>query len=186
MSDSAATAPCTIRHAHASDVPAMLAIYAPIVRDTSISFEYEPPTIAEMEGRLRTIQRDYPWLVAERGGAVAGYAYASSFRNRPAYQWSTEVTVYVHPDHHRRGVGQALYRELLDRLRAQGYRTVVGVITLPNPGSVRLHEQVGFARTGVVAHAGFKFGQWYDIGFWQLDLGSASAPAPPKPGASQR
>lgn len=184
MSDSAATAPCTIRHAQSGDVSAMLAIYAPIVRDTAISFEYEPPTVAEMEGRLRTIQRDYPWLVAERGGELAGYAYASSFRNRPAYQWSTEATVYVHPDHHRRGVAQVLYRELFERLRAQGYRTVVAVITLPNPGSVALHEHVGFAPTGAVARAGFKFGQWYDIGFWQLDLGDGSAPAPPRPPAA--
>jgi L-amino acid N-acyltransferase YncA len=186
MSSPAATEPCIIRHAHAGDVPAMLAIYSPIVRDTTISFEYEPPTIAELEERLHAIQRHYPWLVAERAGEIAGYAYASFFRSRPAYQWATEVTVYVHPDHHRRGVAQALYRQLLDRLRAQGFRTAVAVITLPNAGSVGLHERMGFEPMGVLQRAGFKHGQWCDIGWWQLDLGGDRAPAPPRPPAMDR
>lgn len=109
---SASTAPI-IRSAHAGDVSAMLAIYAPLVRDTTISFEYEPPTRVEMEQRLQAIQRDHPWLVCERDGQVAGYAYASAFRSRPAYRWTAEVTVYIHADHGRRGLAQTLYREAL-------------------------------------------------------------------------
>jgi L-amino acid N-acyltransferase YncA len=180
---SLAAAPCMIRHARAGDVGAMLAIYAPLVRDTTISFEYEPPTLAEMEHRLQAVQRQYPWLVCERDGQLAGYAYASSFRSRTAYQWTAEVTVYVHPDHHRRGVARALYRALLDRLRAQGYRMAVAVITLPNAASVALHEDLGFEPVGVFRRAGFKHGQWCDIGCWQVDLGGAAAPAPPRPPA---
>jgi L-amino acid N-acyltransferase YncA len=181
MSSPAAAAPCIIRHAHAGDVAAMLAIYAPLVRDTTVSFEYEPPTLAEMEHRLQAVQRQYPWLVCERDGQVAGYAYASAFRGRAAYQWTAEVTVYVHPDHHRRGVARELYQALLERLRAQGYRMAVAVITLPNAGSVALHEDLGFEPVGVFRRAGFKHGRWCDTGWWQLDLGGDSAPAPPRP-----
>ena len=170
-----------IRHAHAGDVPAMLAIYAPLVRDTIISFEYEPPTVEEMAHRLHAIQRQYPWLVCERDGQVAGYAYASSFRSRAAYQWTAEVTVYVHADHQRRGMARTLYLALFERLRVQGYRMAVAVITLPNPGSVALHEDLGFEPVGVFQNAGFKHGQWRDTGWWQLDLGGDCAPAPPHP-----
>jgi L-amino acid N-acyltransferase YncA len=185
MSSSAA-APCTIRHARAGDVPAMLAIYGPIVRDTAISFEYEPPTSAELEARLHAIEGQYPWLVAERAGQLAGYAYASSFRSRAAYQWAVEVTVYVHPEHHRHGVARALYGALFDELRAQGFCTAIAVITLPNARSVALHERLGFAPVGVFRRAGFKLGQWYDIGCWQLELGEGSAPAPPRPPGTGR
>jgi len=170
-----------IRLAHAGDVPAILAIYAPLVRDTTISFEYEPPTTAEMEQRLQTIQRDHPWLVCERDGQVAGYAYASAFRSRAAYRWTAEVTVYIHADHGRRGLAQTLYRALFERLRAQGYRTAVAVITLPNPGSVALHERLGFQPVGIFQNAGFKHGQWLDTGWWQLDLGGDAAPSLPHP-----
>jgi phosphinothricin acetyltransferase len=172
-----------LRLARAGDVPAMLAIYAPLVRDTTISFEYEPPTLAEMTQRLQTIQRDYPWLVCERDGQVAGYAYASAFRARAAYRWTAEVTIYMHPDHAGRGLATALYRALFDRLRAQGLRTAVAVITLPNPRSVALHERLGFQPVGVFQNAGFKHGQWLDTGWWQLALGSGSAPDAPRPPA---
>lgn len=172
-----------IRLARAGDVPAMLAIYAPLVRDTTISFEYEPPTAEEMEKRLETVQRDYPWLVCEQGDQVAGYAYASAFRARPAYRWTAEVTIYIHPAHERRGLAQALYRDLFARLRGQGYRSAVAVITLPNPGSVALHERLGFQPVGIFKSAGFKHGQWLDTGWWQLDLGGDAAPSLPRPPA---
>lgn len=174
----------SVRMARADDVPAILAIYAPFVRDTSASFEYEPPTLEEMERRLREVQQNYPWLVCERAGQVAGYAYASRFRSRTAYQWTAEVAVYVHPDHHRRGVAGTLYRALFERLRAQGYRTAVAGIALPNAGSVALHRSVGFQPVGVFQRVGFKHGQWHDTGWWQLDLGGdADPPAPPRPPA---
>ncbi|ACY16899.1 GNAT family N-acetyltransferase [Haliangium ochraceum] len=170
-----------MRSARASDAAALLAIYAPVVRDTAISFELEPPDEAEMVRRLAAVQGRYPWLVLERAGALAGYAYASSFRERPAYRWTAEVSVYVHAEHRRRGVARALYGELLARLRAQGLRTAVAVITLPDAGSATMHERLGFAPAGRIARAGYKFDRWYDIGFWQLALGGDGAPASPRP-----
>src|SRR5213593_2199180 len=130
-----------IRLAGEADAEAVQAIYAPYVRDTAISFETEPPTVEEMGRRIRSVLEHAPWLVCERDGVVIGYAYAGRFHARAAYQWTVEVTVYVHRAHHRAGVGRALYTALLDALRLQGFRVAVGIIALPNPGSVELHER---------------------------------------------
>jgi L-amino acid N-acyltransferase YncA len=171
-----------LRLAREDDADGVLAIYGPVVRDTVISFEMVPPSASEMQERIRTTLETKPWLVAEADGALAGYAYAGTFRARPAYQWTAEVTVYLHPDWQGRGVGSALYRALLAILRTAGYRSAVGGITLPNPASVALHERLGFRPVGVFAAAGFKFGEWHDVGFWQLELGSDTAPSgPPRP-----
>jgi phosphinothricin acetyltransferase len=171
-----------LRLAGEDDAPAVLAIYGPVVRDTPISFELEPPSPAEMAERIRSTLELTPWLLAEAEGRVAGYAYADPFRARPAYQWTAETTVYVHPDFQRRGVGRALYRALLAALRAAGYRSAVGGITLPNPASVALHESLGFLPVGVFRAAGFKQGRWHDVGFWQLELAPGDPPAaPPRP-----
>jgi phosphinothricin acetyltransferase len=118
--------------------------------------------------------------VVDGDGRIAGYAYAGPFRARPAYQWTAEATVYVDPGFRRRGVGRALYTALLDALRAMGYRSAVGVVTLPNPASVALHEELGFRPAGVVRAAGFKLGAWHDVGFWQAELKGPEPPeAPP-------
>jgi phosphinothricin acetyltransferase len=171
-----------LRLATEDDAEAVLEIYGPVVRDTAISFEFEPPSVADMRERIRATLRSTPWLVAERDERLAGYAYAGPFRARPAYQWTTETTVYVAPSAHGRGVGTALYRALLAALHAAGYRSAIGGITLPNAASVALHERLGFRPVGVVKAAGFKFGRWHDIGFWQAELGPDAAPAgPPKP-----
>jgi L-amino acid N-acyltransferase YncA len=114
------------------------------------------------------LERGLPWLVAESAGAAIGYAYASPWRARPAYRFSVESTVYVAPEHMRRGVGSALYAELLDRLRVSGIHTVMGGIALPNDASVRLHEKLGMKRVAHFHDVGFKFGQWVDVGYWQL------------------
>lgn len=171
------------RSATPDDAAACLAIYAPFVRDTVISFEYEPPTVEEMRARISAILPHKPWLIAEVDGRIAGYAYASAFRARAAYQWTAEAAVYVDSAQHRRGIGRGLYTALIDRLRTLGYRTLVAGITLPNPQSVGFHESLGFRRTARFPAAGFKFGAWHDTGFWVMDLGPGSAPSPPRSAA---
>ena len=171
-----------IRLAKQTDAAAIRDIYAPIVRDTHISFEQVVPAPAEIAARVENTLTQYPWLVCELDGSLAGYAYASAFRSRAAYQWTTETTVYVHSDCLRRGIARALYTSLLALLRAQGYVTAVGVIALPNPASIRAHEAVGFYKIGVFRNVGHKAGEWRDTGWWQLDLRPApSAPESPIP-----
>lgn len=165
-----------IRLATAADAVHVHAIYAPIVRDTAISFEWEVPTVEDVRGRIeRTIAAGFPWLVAEAVGKVSGYAYASAFRARTAYSWTAEVSVYVHPQHHRRGVGSALYRRLLQLLELQGYRSAYAVSTTPNAGSEHLHRNVGFEQVGHFPRVGRKFGQWHDVLCWRIPLGDADA-----------
>jgi phosphinothricin acetyltransferase len=172
--------PAVLRLARESDAEGLLAIYAPYVRDTAISFETEPPSPEDFRGRIRTNLGVAPWLVCETDGEAIGYAYAGKFHARAAYQWTVETTVYVQREHLRRRVGQGLYSALLDGLRAQGFRTAVGIIALPNPSSVGLHERFGFRRAGVIEAVGFKHGRWHDVGWWVLPLASY-APSPPAP-----
>lgn len=169
-----------IRHADPErDAAACAAIYAPSVRETAASFEEVAPSAAEMAQRIATTSAQWPWLVAERDGAVAGYAYASRHRARAAYRWSVDVTVYVDAAHHRRGVGRALYVPLLTLLAAQGFRRACAGIALPNPGSVALHESLGFVPVGVFEATGFKLGRWWDVGWWQKPLGARPADGAP-------
>lgn len=171
-----------IRVATPADAGAFLEIYAPVVRDTPISFEIEPPSASELAERVRATLVDRPWLVLEgEEGAVGGYAYATAFRSRPAYRWCAEVSVYVRESHRGRGVGEALYRALLDALGAQGFRSAVAAVTLPNPASVALHERLGFEAVGVFRRVGYKFGRWHDVGWWQRSLGHGEEPPPPVP-----
>jgi L-amino acid N-acyltransferase YncA len=142
----------------------------------------QPPTVEEMRARIEGTLATHPWLVDEREGRVAGYAYASTHRSREAYQWSVDVSCYVHPGAHRQGIGAALYRVLLKVLRRQGFQSAYAGIALPNPASVRLHESVGFTPVGVYRQSGYKLGAWRDTGWWQCSLGEAAAnPAPPVP-----
>ena len=172
---------CEIRLATEADAEAMLSIYAPVVRDTAISFELEPPPIDEFRSRIRSTLTRTPWLICEIDGSVAGYAYAGPLRTRQAYQWSVEVTVYVHADYRRLGVGSAVYTSLFECLRLMGYMNAYGGIALPNPGSVGLHESMGFFHVGTYRNVGYKLGAWHDVGWWQLELMSPPAePAPPK------
>ena len=157
----------SIRSATAADAAAVQAIYAPIVEGTAISFEQEPPTVAEMAHRIEDYSATHAFLVAERGGKIAGYAYGSSHRARAAYRHSTEVSAYVAEDARRTGVGRALYEVLLAILAEKGFHAAFAGIALPNAGSVALHEAVGFTPIGVFQQVGFKFGQWHDVGWWQ-------------------
>lgn len=169
----------TIREAVPSDANSVLAIYAPIVERTAISFEAVPPSVEEMGARIGEANRSLAWLVFEEGGTVRGYAYASRHKERAAYRWSAEVAVYLHPDARRRGVGTALYRSLLALLHLLGLHNAVALIALPNPASVGLHESLGFRRVALYRSIGYKLGAWRDVGHWQLSLRpSEGEPAP--------
>lgn len=168
-----------IRPALPADVPAILEIYAPYVVEQVVSFETTLPSLAAMTERVREVSAQFPWLVCEDDGVVTGYAYATKFRARAAYDWSVESTVYVRAGCERRGVGRALYGALFPLLAAQGVVNVVGALTLPNEGSVRLHESMGFRPVARFPGIGFKNGEWLDVGFWQLELG----PRPENPPA---
>jgi len=172
----------TIRFAEPSDASAMRAIYAPNVESSAISFELVPPTVEEMAARLAKISAQYPWLVCDVDGRVAGYVYACQHRERAAYRWTVDVTVYIDESFRRRGIGRALYTSLLQLLRLQGYAKAFAGITLPNVGSVGVHESVGFRKVAVYERVGHKLGAWRDVGWWEIDLwngqGEPTEPVP--------
>ena len=159
-----------IRPVEARDAAAIAAIYAPSVTNNAVSFEMEPPDAAEMTRRLVATTATHPWLVCERSGDVIGYVYAGTHRARVAYQWSVDVTVYIAARAQRGGVGRALYTSLFALLRLQGFYNAYAGVTLPNAGSVGLHEAVGFQPVGVYRQVGYKFGAWHDVGWWSLEL----------------
>jgi L-amino acid N-acyltransferase YncA len=169
-----------IRHVDpARDAAACAAVYAPSVIEGVASLEERAPTAEELATRMQSITRNFPWLVAELGGAVAGYAYASQHRSRAAYRWSADVTVYVSANHHRRGVGRSLYLPLFDLLARQGYHEACAGITLPNDASVGLHESLGFVPVGVYRDIAYKRGQWRSVGWWQKTLRAHRDDGPP-------
>ncbi len=170
----------TLRAATPADAAPIAAIYAPIVRDTFISFETTPPSAADMGARIAAGVAQLPWLVAEdAAGTVAGYVYASRHRERAAYRWSVDTTAYVRADCRGLGLGRRLYDALFDELRALGYFQAFAGIALPNAASVRLHEAVGFVQLGVYRQVGFKCGQWRDVGWWQKPLQPPAEPREP-------
>ncbi|CAN5549752.1 GNAT family N-acetyltransferase [soil metagenome] len=174
--------PSSLRLAGPSDAGAVSEIYAPLVRETPVSFETVPPTPDEMAERIAKTLETHPWLVCEEAGEVRGYAYASPHRVRAAYVWSVDATVYVRPDARRSGMGRRLYVALFEILRHQGFLTAFAGITLPNPASVGLHEAMGFRPVGVYRNVGYKAGAWHDVGWWGLPLGEPEPdPAPPVP-----
>ncbi|WP_254546396.1 arsinothricin resistance N-acetyltransferase ArsN1 family B [Halomarina pelagica] len=166
-----------LRLATDDDAPAVRAIYAPYVEETSVTFERTPPSAEEVAERIEGKLERYPWLVCERDDEVVGYAYAGPVRSRAAYRWSTESTVYVREDAKREGVARALYAALFDLLAGQGYWSVYAAVTLPNPASVAFHGATGFERIGVWEAVGFKHGAWHDVGWFRRALGER----PPEP-----
>lgn len=172
----------SLRCATLEDGAAVARIYAPIVRDTFISFEEEPPLPAEMSARIKATSLTHPWLVAELDGGVVAYAYASPHRSRPAYRWSCDVSVYVDEDARRMGAARGLYDRLFETLKDLGYANAFAGIALPNASSVGFHERMGFEPIGVYPRVGFKRGSWRDVGWWSRpiqDLGER--PAAPRP-----
>ena len=171
-----------LRIATPDDAHAIAAIYAPFVRDTAITFEWEPPTTEQLRGRIEQTLQQFPWLVASDDDRINGYAYATGYRSRAAYQWTAEVSVYVDPRAQRRGIASRLYDALFALLRLQGIRVVYGVIAVPNDASVALHEKAGFERIGVFPAAGFKHGKWHDVLWMRRVLGALDDdPASPVP-----
>ena len=160
-----------IRPATPDDACAIVAIYNHYVATTVISFEERPVTQDEMAGRIRDVTAALPWLVYEAGGVVVGYAYATKWRVRSAYRYSAETSVYVAPGQGGKGIGSALYKNLLEELRARKIHMAIGGIAQPNPASVALHERLGFEKVAHFKQVGRKFDRWIDMGYWELRLG---------------
>ena len=173
-----------IRSAHpVRDAAACAEIYAPYVRDGAVSFEEAIPSAEELAARIARIAVTHPWLVCERDGQVVGFAYGAPHRERAAYRWAADVSVYIAPTHHRQGIGRELYAALFERLRAQRFQIACAGITVPNVASVGLHESLGFELVGIYRRIGWKAGAWRDVGWWQLHLVPArdDGQTPPEP-----
>ncbi len=160
-----------IRNAVPEDAAALQAIYAPYVTDSVITFEYEVPTVEEFRGRIEKTMENYPYLVFELDGQPAGYAYASKFRERAAYQWSAELSVYIDLKHHGKQMGTKLYAALIEALKDRKIQTVYGVVTLPNEKSERLHNSFGFHTVGVLEKVGYKHEAWHDVIYYEKHIG---------------
>jgi L-amino acid N-acyltransferase YncA len=169
-----------VRLARLDDAHAIAGIYAPFVLDTAVSFEEEPPDGDEMRRRLAAASGHHPWLVDEDGSEVTGFAFAARHRDRPAYRWSVDVSVYVGDGHRRRGVASRLYTALFEVLVLQGFLVAHAGITLPNQASVSFHEALGFEPLGVYPAVGYKAGAWRDVGWWRREL-SPAPDTPPEP-----
>lgn len=152
------------------DALAVTEIYRPVVESSHISFEEIPPDAVEMERRMTLTLERMPWLVGEVDGAVGGYAYAAPHRDRPAYRWSVDISVYLAPHHRGRGLGRLLYEELVTLLSRQGFANVFAGIALPNPVSETLHRSIGMQRVGVYERVGFKLGKWWDVAWYGMHL----------------
>lgn len=160
----------TIRTATLDDAEPLLAIYRPIVLNTTISFELEPPTLEQFRERMQKALDGWAWLVSECDGHPVGYAYGTSHRARGAYQYAVETSAYVHPDHYRRGIGLNLYKKLLPNLANKGYCNAYAAIALPNEASTALHKRAGFRYIGTFPLIGRKFGRWHDVSWWYCHL----------------
>lgn len=164
----------TIRLAKPADADALLAIYAPYVINTAFTFETEAPSAENFAQRIISYQQDWPWLVYEINGVIAGYAYATKHRERAAYQWCVESSVYVHDDFQQKGIAKALYTTLFEILKYQGCRNVYAGITLPNDKSVSFHKNFGFSWLADYKNIGYKLNKWNTVSWWQLQLNEYS------------
>ena len=169
----------TIRTAVLQDAEALLEIYAPYVKNTAITFEYDVPTVEEFAGRMSNVLRRYPYLVAEVDGELAGYAYTGPFKERAAYDWAVETTVYVKEDMKKHGIGRALYEALEKTLAAQGILNLNACIAFPEKedeylttDSVKFHKKMGFSEVGRFHKCGCKFGRWYDMVWMEKHIGT--------------
>lgn len=179
MSGTRITEGPVIRRATPGDAAGCLEVYAPYVRETTVTFEDEVPGVSEFAGRISRALERHDWLVAEADGRVVGYAYAGPVKDRSAYHWSCEVSVYVDAGALGRGLGRSLYRALFARLEDLGFRRLLAVVALPNEPSVALHVAMGFREAGRLERIGFKHGRWLDVAWLQADLGPDPL-APPR------
>ena len=174
-----------IRHADpVSDAAACVQIYTPFVTDSAVSFDEQPPTLEQFSDKIAHLNESHAFLVAEVDGQIAGYAYAAPYRERVAYRWAAEVSVYVASANRHQGVGRRLYEALLELMRRQGFRIAIAGITQPNDASMALHTSLGFAPVGIFRRIGYKHGAWRDVAFLELDLQPDADPnlAPVAPG----
>ena len=166
----------SVRLAVLSDIPQILDVYAPYVRNTAISFEYTVPSLEEFTARFLKITAGFPWLVWEEDGEILGYAYGSKPVERAAYQWCASASIYLRPEACGKGIGRKLYAALEERLQAQGYRKVYAVITTANDASVAFHRAVGYRHTATMPDCGFKFGKWYGTVWMEKELNTWDTP----------
>lgn len=178
-----------IRHADPErDAAGCLSIYSRYVAGSPVSFEDSPPSVEEFAARIGRLSQTHAFLVADDDGRTAGYVYAGTHRERPAYRWATETSVYIDPDYRRRGLGRALYEPLLELIGGQGYRIALAGITIPNPGSIGLHRALGFEEVGVYRRIGWKAGAWQNVIWMAKQLGpdTFETEPPPSPGPPLR
>lgn len=165
-----------IRIVEPSDAAALVAIYAPYVEKTAITFEYEVPSVEEFAGRIRETLKRYPYLVAEDHNEILGYAYASVFHARKAYDWSVETSIYVKENNHRSGIGHLLYQKLEEALREMNVCNLCACISYPNPRSIAFHEKEGYRLVGHFTSSGYKLGTWHDMVWMEKFIGSHDNP----------
>ncbi len=159
-----------IRLVTVEDAESILDIYAPYVSNTSVTFEYEAPTLDEMQNRIANISKRLPYLVCEQNGNIIGYTFATKHRERAAYNWSVESSIYIFSNFHRKKVATALYNCLFEFLQRQGYYNVYAGITIPNDTSLEFHKAQGFKTVGTYTNVGYKFSQWHDVIWLQKNL----------------
>ena len=169
-----------IRIATENDAEGILSIYQPYIENTSFTFETETPSLDAFKERINTYLISFPWLVCEINGIIAGYTYGGKHRERTAYQWCVESSIYIHDDFQKHGIGKALYSALIEILSKQGFRNVYAVINLPNDRSVQFHENCGFEYFATYEKVGYKLGKWKNVGWWKLSVNEyGDEPAPP-------
>ncbi len=162
-----------IREVTREDAGEIAAIYNYYVLNTTVTFEEEPLAVAEIKKRIDKVTKVYPWLVMDDDdGKLTGYSYAGPWHHRSAFRYTAESSIYIANDACGRGLGRLLYSALLERLKEQRIHSVIGSLSLPNPGSVALHEKLGFEKIGHLKEVGWKFGQWLDVGYWEMILKS--------------
>ena len=161
-----------IRPVTAADAAELVAIYAPYVLETAVTYEYEVPSVEEFRGRIENTTKNYPYLAAVEEGEILGYAYASSFHPRAAFRWSAEATVYLKKEAHGRGIGRMLYETLEEILKNQNVQTVIALIADPNPESVAFHEKLGYRVAGKLTNCAYKLGEWRGMYYMEKFLGN--------------
>ncbi len=156
------------------DAESLLKIYSPYVKNTSITFEYEVPSLEDFRRRISDISRKYPYIVCEYDGNIIGYAYAHKFHERAAYQWNVELSVYIKEKFTGYGLGRSLYKVIIDILKLQNVRNIYSYVTSPNVSSEKLHEYFNFRKIGCFTNTGYKFGRWIDVTLYEKNISEYS------------
>lgn len=159
-----------IRDCNLSDAESICKLYNYYIKNTTITFEETPLTPGDIKERIKIVTQKYPWLVYEDNEKVIGYAYAGEFKSRCAYRFTVESSVYLDNSKHKKGIGTELYTELIKQLKQQKIHSAIGVISIPNETSIKLHEKIGFTKIGTLKEVGYKFNKWIDVEYWQLKL----------------